>query len=184
VAATSSTNGKSLGEAAAEQVAPTLGSTMVGICRLTEIALMEAKISLVEYRILRHLHMGHKIQSDLAFHLSVSKQSVTRLVDPLVDKGYIRRRSDLEDRRRVFNTITGKGRRVLARTDAILEKYLMLILQDLPEDGDVAAAKEGLLMIGRASADSYQRVRPDGITPGRLSSQLLVGQGKRITAPS
>jgi DNA-binding MarR family transcriptional regulator len=157
---------------------------MVGLCRLTEIALMEADVSLIEYRILRHLHVGHKIQSDLAFHLSVSKQSVTRLVDPLVGKGFIRRRVDPEDRRRVFHTITAKGKRVLARTDVILEKNLMLILQDLPEDEDIAAAKAGLRLIGRATATSYQRVRPDGITPGRLSSQLLAGQHKRITSPS
>lgn len=177
----SNSNGQAARPAAASW---TLGSTMVGICRLTEIALMEADISLIQYRILRHLHVGRTIQSDLAFHLSVSKQSVTRLVDPLVDKGYIKRRADPRDRRRVIHTLTARGEKVLTRTDAVLEKYLMLILQDLPEDSDVQAARDGLGLIGRATMSSYQRVSPDGIVPGRLSAQLLAGRRKKIAPPS
>lgn len=182
---TSGSNSNDQGaETAAGTAQSTLGSTMVGICRLTEIALTETDISMIQYRILHHLLVGRTIQSDLAFHLSVSKQSVTRLVDPLVDKGYIRRRSDPKDRRRVIHTITARGERVLARTDAILEKYLMLILQDLPDDADVSAARAGLGLIGRATMTSYQRVRPDGIVPGRLSAQLLAGKRKRIAPPT
>ena len=180
----SSDQGALAADGAAGAAASTLGFAMVGMCRLTEIALMEADISQIEYRILHHLHVGRTIQSDLAFHLSVSKQSVTRLVDPLVGKGFISRRTDPEDRRRVIHTITARGERVLARTDAILEKYLMLILQDLPEDSDIEAARAGLELIGRGAMSSYRRVRPDGIVPGRLSGQLLAGKPQRITPPS
>jgi DNA-binding MarR family transcriptional regulator len=148
---------------------------MVAMCRLTEIALHEADISLTEYRILHHLVLGRTIQSDLAFHLAVSKQSVTRLVDPLVDRGFITRRVDPDDRRRVIHTITAKGKRVLARTDAVLEKYLMFILQDLPDDAEVDAARAGLRLFGRGALDSYQRVHPDGIEPGRFTRQLQSG---------
>jgi DNA-binding MarR family transcriptional regulator len=178
-------NSKGLGaRAASVEPTPTLGYTMVAICRLTEIALLEADVSLTQYRILHHLHVGRTIQSDLAFHLSVSKQTVTRLVDPLVSKAYIRRRVDPEDRRRVIHTLTARGERVLARTDAVLETYLMLILQDLAEDADIDAAKAGMGLIGRAATSSYQRVRPDGILPGRLSAQLLAGQPKKIVPPN
>ena len=113
---------------------------------------------------------GHSIQSDLAFRLSVTKQSATRIVDTLVDKRYLTRRVDPADRRRVIHTITPKGRRALDRADAIIERYLMLVLQDLDDDADIEAARTGIRLFGWASHASYERVHPDGIVPGPRSA--------------
>ena len=153
---------------------------MVGLGRLVEYALAEADISVTQYRILHYLHLGHTIQSDLAFQLAVSKQSVTRIVDTLVDRRYLTRRVDPTDRRRMIHAITAKGDRALARTDQILEKYLMFILQDLDDDTDIESAKEGLRLIGRAAQASIQRVHPDGIVPGRLSSRLAPRERTKV----
>lgn len=160
----------------AAELDPTMGSAMVAMSRLTEIALQEADISLTEYRILHHLALGRTVQSDLAFHLAVSKQSVTRLVDPLADRGFVARRVDPDDRRRVIHTITAKGKRILARTDAILEQYLMRILQDLDDDRDVDDARVGLALFARGAVDSSRRVRSGCIEPGRLKSGLRAVQ--------
>lgn len=151
---------------------------MVGISRLTEIALAEANISETQYRILQHLRVGRSIQSDLAFRLAVTKQSVTRLVDTLVEKRYLTRHVDPDDRRRVIHAITPQGERALVRVDEILERYLMMILQDLEDDDDIEAAKASLRLFARASEASYQRVGPDGIEPGRMSD----GSGRRLPA--
>jgi DNA-binding MarR family transcriptional regulator len=144
----------------------------MSVSRLVDYALAEADISATQYRILHHLRLGRTIQSDLAFQLAVSKQSVTRIVDGLVDRRYLIRREDPVDRRRVIHAITAKGDRALARTDQILDKYLMFILQDLDDDADIDSAREGLRLIGRAAKASFRRVRPDGIVPGRLSSRV------------
>jgi DNA-binding MarR family transcriptional regulator len=162
------------------QASPSVGEAMVGLTRLVEYALAEADISVTQYRILHHLQLGRTIQSDLAFQIAVSKQSVTRIVDGLVDRRYITRRVDPIDRRRVIHAITAKGDRALARTNQILEKYLMFILQDLDEDADIDSAKEGLRLIGRAQHASFQRVRPEGIVPGRLSSRIDPSERKEI----
>jgi DNA-binding MarR family transcriptional regulator len=159
---------------------PSVGEAMVGLGRLAEYALAEADISATQYRILYYLHLGHTIQSDLAFQLAVSKQSVTRIVDTLVDRRYLTRRVDPIDRRRVIHEITAKGDRALARTDQILEKYLMFILQDLDDDADIESAKKGLRLIGQAAQASFQRVHPDGIVPGRLSSRLKPSERAKI----
>jgi DNA-binding MarR family transcriptional regulator len=156
-----------------------VGEAMVGLGRLVEYALAEADISATQYRILYYLHLGHTIQSDLAFQLAVSKQSVTRIVDTLVDRRYLTRRADTIDRRRVIHAITAKGERALARTNQILEKYLMFILQDL-DDADIESAKQGLKLIGRAGHASFERVHPDGIVPGRLSSRLPPSERPKI----
>jgi DNA-binding MarR family transcriptional regulator len=151
---------------------PSLGDAVVGFGRLAELALDEAGLTRAQYRILQHLLRGNSIQSDLAFRLSVTKQSATRIVDTLVDKRYVTRRVDPADRRRVIHTITPKGRRTLDRADAIIERYLMLVLQDLDDDEDIEAARRGIRLFGWASHASYERVHPDGIIPGPRSAEV------------
>jgi DNA-binding MarR family transcriptional regulator len=148
---------------------PSLGDAIVGFARLAELALAEAGLSRAQYRILQHLRRGRAIQSDLVFRLTVTKQSVTRIVDTLVDKRYLTRRIDPDDRRRVIHAITPKGERAVARADTIIERYLMLVLQDLDDDADIEAARRGIQLFGRASHASFERVRPDGIVPGPRS---------------
>lgn len=149
-----------------------LGDSIVGFARLAELALDEAGLSRTQYRILQHLRHGHSIQSDLAFRLAVTKTSVTRLVDTLVAKRYLTRSVDPADRRRVIHAITPKGQRTLERADTIIERYLMLVLQDLDDDADVQAARKGIQLFGTAAHKSYERVRPDGIVPGPRSSKF------------
>jgi DNA-binding MarR family transcriptional regulator len=150
-----------------------LGDSIVGFARLAELALDEAGLTRIQYRILQHLRHGHSIQSDLAFRLAVTKTSVTRLVDTLVAKRYLTRSVDPADRRRVIHAITPKGQRVLARADTIIERYLMLVLQDLDDDADMEAARNGIRLFGRASQASYERVHPDGIVPGPRYSKII-----------
>jgi DNA-binding MarR family transcriptional regulator len=145
----------------------TLGESIVGLTRLAELALTQVSLSPTQYRLLRHLRRGRTIQSDLAFQLAITKQSVTRLVDGLVDERLITRRVDDVDRRRVIHAITPKGRRVLDRADEVLEGFLMAVLQDLESDHEIDAARHGIALFGRAGAASDGRVTPNGIVPGR-----------------
>ncbi len=157
----------------AESIAePSIGDAVAGFARLTELALEEAGMSLTQYRILQYLRHGHTIQSDLAFRLAVTKQSVTRLVDTLVEKRYLTRRVDPVDRRRVLHVITAKGKRAMDRADAIIERYLMAVVQDLDDDDEIEAVRHGIQLFGLASRASYQRVRPDGIVPGPRSANV------------
>ncbi len=151
---------------------PPIGDAVAGFARLTELALDEAGMSLTQYRILQHLRHGHTIQSDLAFRLAVTKQSVTRLVDTLVEKRYLTRRVDPVDRRRVVHAITSRGRHAIDRADAFIERYLMAVLQDLDDDDEIEAARRGIQLFGLASRASYERVRPDGIVPGPRSDKV------------
>jgi long-chain acyl-CoA synthetase len=143
-----------------------IGDSIVGLSRLAELALAQARMSSTQYRLLLHVRTGHTIQSDLAFELAVTKQSVTRLVDGLVAKGYITRRVDEADRRRVIHAITSKGERALDHADELIEQFLMSVLQDL-DDADIEDARRGIELFGRAKVASFLRVRPDGIVPGR-----------------
>ena len=143
-----------------------LGDSIVGLSRLAELALAQAGMSSAQYRLLLHVRTGHAIQSDLAFELAVTKQSVTRLVDGVVAKGFITRRVDEADRRRVIHAITLEGERALGHADEVIEQFLMAVLQDL-DDAESEDARRGLELFGRAKAASFRRVGPDGIVPGR-----------------
>ena len=152
---------------------PSLGDSIVGFTRLGGDSRSQRPASTAsQYRILQHLRHGHTIQSDLAFRLTVTKQSVTRLVDTLVDKRYLTRRVDPDDRRRVIHTITPKGQRTLDHADAIIEQ-----VPDARTPGPRrrrrhrgCAARHPALRI--AEQASYERVRPDGIVPGPRSADI------------
>ncbi len=153
----------------------------MGFARVVELALTESGLSLIQYRILQHLQHSNTIQSDLAFQLTVTKQSVTRLVDGLVDKGYIARTVDDDDRRRVIHAITPKGKRALQRSNTIVEDFLMAVLQDLDNDAAIESACKGIRLFGVAAEASRERVGPNGIAPGprtRRSQDLDAAIGR------
>jgi hypothetical protein len=56
----------------------------------------------------------------------------------------------------------------------------MFILQDLDDDADIDSAKEGLRLIGQAAQASFQRVHPDGIVPGRLTSRVAPSERAKV----
>lgn len=153
----------------------TIGDSIMGLARLAELALAETRLSLTQYRVLGHLRQGRSIQSDLAFQLSVTKQSVTRLVDGLVAKKYVTRCTDDGDRRRVIHAITPKGQRALDDANELMERFLMAVLRDLDRPADVATVREGFELFGRAMGSSYERIRPGAINAvvGRSVSPSL-----------
>ena len=58
---------------------------------------------------LRILAEGRQVTSDLAHHLNVTTPTMTRIVDGLVNKGFVERSHDPEDRRRIYLEVTGEG---------------------------------------------------------------------------
>ncbi len=72
----------------------------------------EAGISLAEHEVLIRLVSapGHRLRMlDLANLLLVSKSGVTRLIDRLVEEGWVLRDLSSEDRRVVYATLTQEG---------------------------------------------------------------------------
>jgi DNA-binding MarR family transcriptional regulator len=72
---------------------------------------------------------GRKTVRELAEGLGLDTSTVTRVVDVLVRDGLLRRtRDDVEDRRRVFVSLTTRGRRLAEKLEACADAYCERIL--------------------------------------------------------
>jgi len=60
--------------------------------------------------------------ADAAADLAVSKQAASQLVDTLVLRGYLERRPDPEDRRRIILNLTNRGRSAATEIRAAVER--------------------------------------------------------------
>lgn len=81
--------------------------------------------------LLARVYDGRYAVPDLIRGLGISKQAVSQLVDTMVTRGYIERKPDADDRRRMQLTLTPRGAaaatvswRAATRTDKELERRL------------------------------------------------------------
>lgn len=90
-------------------------------------------LSLSQYRLLAFLSQGEWAASALATWLDVSRPSLTGLVDGLVKRDLVERRTGTADRRRVEHVLTPEGRRVLEAADERADARLREVFADLDE---------------------------------------------------
>jgi DNA-binding MarR family transcriptional regulator len=96
--------------------------------------------------LLARVYDGRYAVAELTRGLGISKQAVSQLVDTMVTRGYIERKPDADDRRRMQLTLTPRGDaaatvswQAATRTDDELERRLSA-------DG-VAALRHGLIAL-------------------------------------
>ena len=90
------------------------------------------------------------LSSDLAERLAVRPPTVTSVVDGLVARGLVERRTVKGDRRRVDHVLTDHGRQVLDAADDAVNTQLLEIAGHLGDDADADRAFEGLTLWRRA----------------------------------
>ena len=120
-------------------------------------------ISFTQWRVLMCLRDGlANTCADVSRELAHDKGSMTRLIDQLEERGFLKRRRDQEDRRIVFLTLTPSGRAAVNRLVPKLVDYynhlltgftqqevkvltqLLKKLRDSLNEGDaVSTAREG-----------------------------------------
>jgi DNA-binding MarR family transcriptional regulator len=59
--------------------------------------------------VLYNLSRGRQLTSELARAFNVTMPTITRAVDTLVEKGYVERQPDADDRRRIYLQLTERG---------------------------------------------------------------------------
>lgn len=106
------------------------------LCR----GLLDGDIAHIEgWRLLGVLRGGDGLtMSDISTAMSIPPPTLTRIVDKLVDGGFVLRRVDAADRRRVLIYLSARGKtklRKLVRQEALLKAAL---IDELGEDVAVA----------------------------------------------
>jgi len=119
------------------------------LARQVEMSLADAGLTMPQYRLLAHLSRGSSWPSPVAKQLGTSLPSVTALVDGAVAKGLVERRTDDDDRRRVFLSVTDLGREALAAGDRAAGERLSQLASFLDPD-DAERAFAGLELWGLA----------------------------------
>ena len=136
------------------------------LARQITIPLTEHELSLSQYRVLVFLDEGGAAPSDLAERLSVSRPSITALMDGLGERGLVERHNDPDAGRRVVPHLTDAGRQTLAvAARAVADRLMRLgayvnagdpmpLIENLSRFGDAIqaarAAGAELLVVGRA----------------------------------
>jgi long-chain acyl-CoA synthetase len=103
------------------------------MARQVERAVATVDLTLAQYRVLGVLGDGCEAASRLADKLSVSRPTLTGVVDGLVARGLVRRDNDHSDRRRIDVGLTEAGRIVLAQADAAVDERMERIVQLLED---------------------------------------------------
>ena len=135
----------------------TLGRTAAWLAKQVELSLATVELSAPQYRVLGLLDERSAVSSDLAERLSVRPPSVTAIVDGLVHRGWVERRTVAGDRRRVDHVLTAQGRRTLSAADHAVANRLREIVGSL-EPEDAARAYDGLAA-WREAFTAYRRER-------------------------
>lgn len=83
--------------------------------------------------VLHTLVKGKQLTSDLAKHFNVTNPTMTRIIDGLVDKGYVERHHAMGDRRCIFLQLTGEGQDMGKRVEQHFHDAIIRFLRPLTE---------------------------------------------------
>ena len=117
-----------------------------------------ADTTMPQYRVLSHLAAGPMTLSTLAKQRRVSLQSMSELVQVLVERGWIERTPDLRDRRQHLLHLTDQGRSHYERAqDNTLQRLVPLLSALSP--AELAAIQTAIPALRRVLAHDEHEVR-------------------------
>jgi long-chain acyl-CoA synthetase len=133
-----------------------LGRTAAWLAKQVELGLSAVDLSLPQYRILGMLDGISAVSSEMAQRLAVRPPTVTAVVDGLVQRGLVERRTVEGDRRQVAHVLTDRGRRVLEDADRSVNTRLAEIAGHLDDPDQAEQAVVGLSLWRRALVASHR----------------------------
>lgn len=130
-------------------LAPWIGKTMKLIEHRIEDVLAENQIDLsrMQFVILKTIQNNEGIcQNQLAFFSNRNKSSLTRMINTLIKKGYITRKTSKQDKRKNTMDISELGTRIIKKATPYFEQIAELVEKDMSAD-EISFAKEILKKI-------------------------------------
>lgn len=119
------------------------------LAKVAGSALAEVDLTLPQYRVLVFLSLRERPASDVAALLGVTPSTVTSVVDGLVGRELVTRRTDTGDRRKVVLSLTPRGRRTVGEGDRVVGERIDRLLDRL-EPADAESVLVGLELLNTA----------------------------------
>lgn len=91
------------------------------------------ELSVNQYRVLYFVHAGQGSQSFLAKYLGVTPAAMSKMVEALVEKKFIDRKPNPQDRRHSHLLITTAGKRIVSQMRQQVEKRMQIHLDALSQ---------------------------------------------------
>src|SRR4051812_49443298 len=101
-------------------------------------------LSLPQFRVLALVDEGGERASQLAERLAVAKPTITAVVDGLVERGYLKRTADCDDRRATKITLTAAGKKALYDAEHAMHARLHEVVAHTDDPAAVERALEDL----------------------------------------
>lgn len=103
--------------------------------------LAEFQLYSSQWRIMHFiLYNGGKTVSEIAHYQKVEKPTTTKMVQRLVDLGYLQSTTGTDKRIKLIE-LTEKGKDICAQVQAKIDKFQQHLLEGIPEDQQLAAAE-------------------------------------------
>ncbi len=96
----------------------------------------------------------------LSESMGLANSTMTRMVDQLVDKGFVRRTTDDGDRRVVRVGLTGQGREMRRNLEQALQYFYGLVLDEIPQE-----ERQVFLQVLKRVVAAIEKVRKKGCVP-------------------
>lgn len=132
----------------------------------------EPDLSQHERQLLHHVPAGGGVHlNHIAWHLALPKSSASALVKDLERRGFVLRRRDPRDERRLAITLTSKGLERVAADSVLDVRGLQAALADLPPD-ERRALLEAIEKLADSASRAAKRPAPrdpsEPVQPGEL----------------
>ena len=130
-----------------------------------DVILAEFGFGRAHHRVLHFVnrHPGLRV-ADLLDILKITKQSLSRVLKQLVDRGYVLQQAGPQDRRERLLCLTSKGRDLASR---LLELQNARIAAALAEAGDGSSSVSRRFLAGMIAGDERSRIEALIFGPGR-----------------
>jgi len=111
-----------------------LGAVIRRVRAAAAQAYAEIDVGSAQAKFLRHIGRNSRIsQADLARATDTAPTLTGRALEPLIERGWVRRRRSEEDRREYLLELTPSGQRMRERVEAAREKVIERIVKALDE---------------------------------------------------
>lgn len=92
--------------------------------QIHKIVSVEFDLTGGQFHLLRRIGRGHNSVSQLADVKHISRAAISRGVDSLVNKGYVERAHNPDDRRNITLTLTPQGEQLVERVSARIAEWM------------------------------------------------------------